>query len=115
MTPEMHARMQGRDTDREQREMVKLALACAVPLWIEEMRPLTTEQRCARAHDASGIIASGEKCDELRGRHGNGPARFANGAPTGDGAIFNAIAMGLALLAFLPGGITYLDTHWEAS
>lgn len=113
MTPEMHARMQGRDTDQEQREKLKVVLFYAVPLWIEEMRPLTTEQRCARAHDASGIIAGGEKCDELRGRHGSGPSRFATGAPTGDGAIFNAIAMGLALLAFLPGGVTYLDTHWE--
>jgi hypothetical protein len=113
VTPEFHARSQGIDTDQQHTELLTAALAHAVPLWIEEVRPWTVEQRCARACDASGLIATGEKCDDFRGRHGNGPAHFANRCPNGDGTIFNALAMGLALLSYLPGGITYLGTHWE--
>lgn len=121
MMPGMHARMQGVDDDALQREMLATALLLAVPLWIEEMRPLTLEQRAARALDASQIISMGEKCDELRGRHGAGPALLTNGMLAtgshegGPGVVFNATAMGLALAAFLPGGITYLGTHWEAT
>jgi hypothetical protein len=113
VTPEFHARSQGIDPDQQHTELLTAALAHAVPLWIEEVRPWTVEQRCARAYDASGLISLGEKCDELRGRHGAGPAQFANGSPNSDGAIFNALAMGLALLSYLPGGITYLRLHWE--
>ena len=113
MTPTMHARLQGADDEQQQRDALRAVLAQAVPLWIEEVRTWTLEQRCARAVDASGLIAGGEKDDDLRGRHGAGPANFANGYPNGDGVIFNALAMGLALLSYLPGGITYLGVHWE--
>jgi hypothetical protein len=115
MTPFMHARLQGVDDEAQQRDALRAVLAQAVPLWIEEVRAWTPEQRCARAADASGLIASGEKCDALRGRHGSGPSNFANGYPNGDGVIFNALAMGLALLSCHPGGITYLGTHWETA
>lgn len=118
VTPEMHARMQGADDEQGQRELLTIALVAAVPLWIEEMRPLTPLQRCARAEDASGIISYGESCDDLRGRHGSGPALLvigARGKPEGAVAtVFNAMAMGLAILALQPGGITHLGIHWEA-
>jgi len=115
MTPEMHAQVQGIDTEAQRRELLLLSLRTLVPLWIAHARHWTTEQRCARAHEASGVIAGGEKCDELRGRHGNGPASFANGSPLGDGAILNSLAMGIALLALQPGGIDYAGAHWEAT
>jgi hypothetical protein len=115
MTPEMHARMQGIDTEAQRRELLLDALQILVPLWIGHVRDWTPEQRCARAHEASGVLAFGENCDELRGRHGSGPASFANGSPAGSGAILNSLAMGIALLALQPGGVDYAGAHWEAT
>lgn len=115
MTPEMHARMQGIDTEAQRRELLLASLQILVPLWIDHARGWTPEQRCARAHEASGVLAMGEHCDELRGRHGNGPASFANGSPGGSGAMLNSLAMGIALLALQPGGIDYAGAHWEAT
>lgn len=110
----MHAQMQGIDTEAQRRDLLLLSLQTLVPLWIAHARLWTPEQRSARANDASGVIAGGEKCDELRGRHGNAPASFANGSPNSDGAILNAMAMGIALLALQPGGIDFAGAHWEA-
>jgi len=115
MTPEMHALAQGIDTDAQRRELLLASLQILVPLWIGHARGWTPEQRCARAHEASGVIALGEKCDDMRGRHGNGPAHFANGSANGDGAVLNSLAMGIALLALQPGGIDYAGAHWEAT
>lgn len=106
-----------RDEDRQW--VLGIALSCAVPLWIDVVRHLTPEQRTARAAELARIISIGEKHDEVRGQHGAGPAILANGALAqgadvgGPAAVFNAMAEGFALGAFLPGGVTYLGIHWE--
>jgi hypothetical protein len=69
------------------------ALSFVVPLWIEQVRPLSREQRQRR----------GEQLSRER-KEGPGPA-----------AMFNALAESLALAAFEPGGVTYLGLHWRAS
>lgn len=115
MTPEMHAQMQGIDTEAQRRELLLASLQILVPLWIGHVNGWTLEQRCARAHEASAVLALGENCDELRGRYGSGPASFANGSPNGSGAVLNSLAMGIALLALQPGGIDYAGAHWETT
>lgn len=107
--------------DEERATLLAVALSFAVPLWIEEVRGMTDEQRAARAHECSRIVSLGEKCDETRGQHGSGPALMACGEAArgankgGPAAVFNATALGLAIMAFQPGGVTYLGQHWEAA
>ena len=115
MTPGMHARAQGVNDDELRQLMLRTALNVAVPLWIEVVRLMGDEQRAEVAAECSSIIACGEKCDETRGRHGAGPALLAHGMPGKTRDVFNATALGLALLAFAPGGMNYLGCHWEAS
>jgi hypothetical protein len=111
----MHARAQGVDDDEQRRLMLATALSVAVPLWIEVVRLMDPEQRVEVAAECSAIIASGEKCDATRGRHGAGPALLAHGMPGRTRDVFNATALGLAVLAFAPGGVDYLGIHWEAT
>lgn len=102
-------------------DVLATALSCAVPLWIDQVRALSAEDRQRRGVELSRIISLGEKHDEIRGQHGAGPALFAVGERArgnnvgGPAAVFNALAEGLALAAFQPGGVTYLGQHWEAT
>ena len=113
MTPGMHARAQGINDEELRRYMLSVALSVAVPLWIEVVRLMSAEQRAEVAAECAPIFG-GEKQDELRGRHGSGPERFASGMSGNTRDIFNATALGLAVLAFAPGGVNYLGIHWEA-
>lgn len=77
-----------------------VALEVAVPLRIEEIRDWTHEQRAERASDVATIIAS----------HGDdllyGGKNCANA--------FNALALGLACLAFSPGGVKLFGLDFQA-
>ncbi len=100
--------------------MIDIALLAAVPLWIEHVRRMSPLERALLAERSSRTIAFGEKRDALRGQHGAGPALLACGEQArganegGPAAVFNAMAAGLALLAFNPGGVDYGGQHWEA-
>ncbi len=100
-------------------DALAIALSAAVPLWILEVRSMTPLERATRAAECAAIVSMGEKQDEIRGRHGAGPALLANGAQArgsnegGPSAVFNAIACGLAILSYEPGGIRYAGMHWE--
>lgn len=115
MTPLMHARAQGVDDEELRQLMLRTALEVAVPLWIEVVRRMDPDERAEVAAECSAIIACGEKRDETRGRHGAGPALLAHGMPGKTRDVFNATAVGLAVMAFAPGGVNYLGSHWEAS
>lgn len=105
----------------DQQTTLAVALSCAVPLWIAQSRGLSPERRQERARELGRVVSLGEKHDEVRGQHGAGPALLANGELArggnagGPATVFNAVAEGLALAAFQPGGVTYLGLHWEAS
>jgi hypothetical protein len=109
----MHARAQGIDDEELRRYMLCVALNVAVPLWIEVVRLMSDEQRTEVAAECAPVF-SGEKKDDVRGRHGSGPERFACGMSGNTREVFNALARGLAVLAFAPGGVNYLGIHWEA-
>jgi hypothetical protein len=100
-------------------DALAIALSAAVPLWILEVRGWTQLERAERAAACAAIVSMGEKQDEVRGRHGAGPALLANGEIAsgsnegGPAAVFTAIACGLAILSYQPGGIFYAGRHWE--
>jgi hypothetical protein len=114
VTPLMHARAQGVDDEELRLLTLSIALSVAVPLWIEVVHLMSDEQRAEVAAECSAITSWGEKRDELRGRHGSGPARLTTGMPGEIRDVFNAMALGLAVMAFAPGGVDHLGIHWEA-
>jgi hypothetical protein len=80
------------------------ALAAAVPLFIERLQerggPSAVE--LARMHDLS--TALGERGDVLI---------FGGGRKGEQAELFNRTAEALAILSFLPGGVTLFGSHWE--
>jgi len=77
------------------------SLAFAVPLWIDEIRDITDEQRIARAKRCGATVA--ERGDVLQ---------FGGSKPGKAAEVFNALAEGLACAAYQPGGITFAGRHW---
>lgn len=108
-------------SDAERAAILSTALAFAVPFWIEDVRHLSEEERAKLAIECSRVISWGDKHDEMRGQHGSGPALFACGEASrgtnkgGPAAVFNALAKGLAIAALQPGGVRFLDQHWQVS
>lgn len=84
-------------------ETLKTALLCAVPLWIEELRQRSWDDLCVIARESAQVIA--EKGDIIM---------FRSPKKGESGKAFNALARGLACLAFAPGGVKFLGLHWEA-
>lgn len=83
--------MNDRDTD-----VITKALEVAVPLWIGVLYDLPKEDRLQRAAavDRAIIDLTIER-----------PGLVVES--------FNALAEGLALLSFAPGGVTFEGRHWE--
>lgn len=84
-------------------DLLAISLSAAVPIWIHDLQqradlPEYSQQRCP---EISQIIA--EKGDRLLYRK--------KGETAG---VFNALAEGIALLAFAPGGVTIFGNHYEA-
>lgn len=81
------------------------AIGCAVPLRILEYqaRGGPTDADRERVRGSAQIIA--EQGDRLMYR-GNAPGDAAR--------LFNALADGLAVLAFCPGGVRFCGTRYEA-
>jgi hypothetical protein len=90
--------------------LMALCLSFAVPLWIDMVRTWPWEERRAKAKAASHVIAYGEGAAHVatagkeRGKGRRGEAA----------KVFNAVACGLAILAYCPGGVTWGGNHWEA-
>lgn len=86
-------------------DLLRISLSAAVPLHIEELKQRggPNEAELAQAREASRLVA--EKGDRLMFR----------GKKAGESAqVFNALAFGLAVLSFCPGGVTFLGDKWEA-
>jgi hypothetical protein len=83
-------------------------LDLAVPLWIVELRALTFEERAERARRGVQVIC--ESGDVLMYGSGIKPKAGQLGKT---GEAFNAVACGLAALAYQPGGVKFLGRHWE--
>lgn len=73
----------------------------AVPLWIDALRSLSWPQRRVLAHECAQIVA--EKGDII----------LYKSKKKGETATaFNALAKGIALLAFAPGGVKCFGSHF---
>jgi hypothetical protein len=81
--------------------LLSITLSMAVPLWIEELRPLTDEQRLARASGLADII--GSQGDIIL---------YPSGKKGETAKAFNALAEGVAIGAFQPGGVTVFGQHF---
>jgi hypothetical protein len=85
-------------------------LGVAVPMWIDRMRHWLPREREQRAQALVEIVAHHQAIAALCDAEARGTAR------RGDiGVAFNAVAEGLALLAYCPGGIVFGGHHWEAA
>lgn len=84
-------------------ELLHTALMAAVPLWIERARPWPEDVRAERRAVCAQHVAS------------HGDNILFRGAKRGQSAeAFNRLAEGIALLAFVPGGVTFSGLHFEA-
>lgn len=80
-------------------------ISAAVPLWILkiESEQWSPDRRVTEAHECADVIVS--KGDILQ---------FGGGKRGEVAKAFNALAKGLACLAFAPGGVTFGRNHWAA-
>lgn len=83
-------------------ELLLIALDAAVPLWIFELQRLPLEEILRIAHECADIVASQGDVIQFRVKGKTGLA-------------FNALAKGLAALAFSPGGVRFMGRHWETN
>jgi hypothetical protein len=84
-------------------QLLAATLSAAVPLWIEDLRRLPWEILQAMAGEASQIVA--EKGDIIL---------FRSDKKGETAKAFNALARGIAICAFAPGGVTVFGQHFEA-
>lgn len=83
--------------------LIMATLEVAVPLWIMRVRTWDEETRMSRGRIVGYILA--EHGDDILFR---GPKK-------GDTTrAFNAMAEGLAIAAFSPGGVTFFGRTWTA-
>lgn len=89
--------------------ITKACLGMAVPMWIDRMQYWRPAYREETAHKLAEVVAYEQSVAALCDTEARGTAR------KGDlGKAFNAIAQGLACLAFCPGGVVFAGSHWEA-
>ena len=87
--------------------LLRTCLCVTVPLWIQvwKLRVASWSDALVRERGSllSTIVASQGDIIQFRG-----------GKKGDTAAAFNALAEGVALLAYCPGGVTFLGDHWEA-
>ncbi len=98
-----------------QAALLQIALEVAVPMWHAELEAM-------RAQFGTGEVGVGLFWDELKRRCDaaclvvaeKGDLLMFRGKRRGESAAaFNALASGVACLAYAPGGVTVLGTKWE--
>lgn len=82
--------------------LLRTTLQVAVPLWVMQLRERPFSELAARAPELGHIVA--EKGDIIQ---------FKSKNKGETAAAFNALAEGIAILSFLPGGITFMEDHYE--
>jgi hypothetical protein len=93
----------GTPEQRAKYDLLVASLQAAVPLWILQMRHLSFDERKRRAEECSQIVA--EKGDIIL---------FRSEKRGETAKAFSALAEGIAVLAFQPGGVKVFGCHWEA-
>ena len=82
---------------------IDIHLSVAVPMWIHELKSIPCSELQGMASECADVIAS--KGDVLQ----------FGGGKNGDAArAFNALAKGLAIGAFSPGGIQFMGMRFVA-
>jgi hypothetical protein len=82
-------------------ELLTASLEVAVPLRIFEIRDWTLKKRMEVARHCAEVVASHGDDLQFGGKH------------TADA--FNKLALGLAVMAYQPGGVTFMGRHWETT
>lgn len=81
--------------------VLRTTLQVAVPLRIQEVAAWSWRRRIDEARACADVVAA------------HGDDLLFGGRHTADA--FNKLALGLACMAYVPGGVTFLGDHWEAS
>jgi hypothetical protein len=84
------------------RELLRTSLEAAVPLWVLRVRSYTIAERDERL----------QYCGQMIAEHGD-DILFRSKKKGGTAAAFNALAEGIAILSFAPGGVNVFGGHWE--
>lgn len=85
-------------------DLLTSSLAVAVPLWQHKLKDVPMDDLVQRVAEAGKMIAQdGEKL--LYGSNVKGEVAD----------LFNRTAEAIAILSFLPGGITIFGQHWEGT
>lgn len=82
-------------------ELLLISLQVSVPMAIHELRETTPEERVTLAHDLAQTIAS--EGDNLL---------FRSKVKGATARVHTALARGLAIAAYQPGGVTFAGQHW---
>lgn len=102
----MKRRTEPTDFDRVESSRATLlqsTLELAVPQWIDRVREWTPEHRAEQAQKSGQHIAE------------HGDVVLYKSKKKGETAeAFNQLAVGLAVLAFAPGGVRFMGLHFEA-
>lgn len=86
--------------------ILRMCLATAVPMWIEQWKLIPLDEVIAYAGRPEAV-------DRIAGPSGV-ELEYRSKKPGGTARFFNAVAQSLGAMAFLPGGVDFLDLHWEA-
>ncbi len=108
-TEEDLLRMRIEESQGDTDSLTKALLGLAVPMWIDKMRHWRWAYRQEVARKLVDIICSEQAIAAMCDPDARGTARKG-----GLGGAFNAVAQGLAILSFCPGGIVFAGHHWEA-
>lgn len=84
---------------------LSIALQTAVPLWVAEIKDRggLSGADLQSARETSTLLAS------------KGDVLLFGGGKRGEVAtVFNRVAKAIAILSFLPGGVTLFGSHWES-
>lgn len=103
-------RMRIEESRKDLDPTTKAFLGLTVPMWIEVMRPWHPDRRVHKGRELVEVIAYEQGIAAMCDPEARGTARKGE-----LGKAFNAIAQGLACLAFCPGGIVFAGHHWEAN
>lgn len=82
-------------------DLLGIMLGVAVPMWIHEIRNWSPQRRVEAAERCTDLTTAADVVLESSRKEAGTTAKT-----------FNAVAQGLACLAYLPGGATLLGQHW---
>ena len=95
-------------------EHLLIALSAAVPLYIMELQAQggPVQEQYPSCSEVEQLLGA-KGVARLLGAKGD-VLLFGEGKKGEAAGVFNAMARGLAILAFCPGGVTFFGQHWEA-